>query len=383
MKYIRKPIKLSIILLALFVLAGCWNSNEMNDLAIVTAFGVDTAEKPDEISLIGQIINIRNIATAEKSAAGGDVFWNVEITGETVFDALRNLTFINNRKAFGHHYQILVVGKEIAEKGVIKDLEHFARDHGDRRTVWVVVADGKAKDVLDVKTELEPINGRYIAQLVEVRTATSKAVGVTFQNFLQRYISKTTSTFASIVRVIKKNGVESLELNGTAVFKKDKLVGELNGKETRGLLFVIDDIKSGIIVVEPENQGKTSLEINKSGTKVTPKITDNGVQMDIEVKLKTYYAGDTEDFFNVTKKEDRELLQLYANKVVKEEIEAAIKKAKSLNTDVFGFGDAVHRKYPKQWKGMESNWDSIFPDIKVSIKVETSIDSSFNITELP
>ena len=55
---------------------------------------------------------------------------------------------------------------------------------------------------------------------------------------------------------------------------------------------------------------------------------------------------------------------------------AALNKAQELNADVFGFGEALHRKYPKQWKELEKDWDEIFPELEVEIVVETQVSRS-------
>ena len=56
---------------------------------------------------------------------------------------------------------------------------------------------------------------------------------------------------------------------------------------------------------------------------------------------------------------------------IKSLCEKALNKAqKELKTDIFGFGETIHRKYPKMWKKMKDNWDDIFPNLPVNITVE-------------
>lgn len=40
---------------------------------------------------------------------------------------------------------------------------------------------------------------------------------------------------------------------------------------------------------------------------------------------------------------------------------------------IFGFGDAVHRKYPKEWKTLQTKWRDVFPTINVEIKVDARL----------
>jgi len=44
--------------------------------------------------------------------------------------------------------------------------------------------------------------------------------------------------------------------------------------------------------------------------------------------------------------------------------------------DVFGFGDALHRADPKQWKKIKDDWTSIFPDLAVAVHVKVTTQGS-------
>ena len=46
--------------------------------------------------------------------------------------------------------------------------------------------------------------------------------------------------------------------------------------------------------------------------------------------------------------------------IVKQQIEDCIKKVQEYNTDIFGFGVLVHRKYSKDWKEIKNQWNDIF-----------------------
>ena len=57
--------------------------------------------------------------------------------------------------------------------------------------------------------------------------------------------------------------------------------------------------------------------------------------------------------------------------VIRNEILAALKRAKDERTDVFGFGTAFARRFPRQWEKMADSWDEQFlPDLPVELIVE-------------
>lgn len=63
--------------------------------------------------------------------------------------------------------------------------------------------------------------------------------------------------------------------------------------------------------------------------------------------------------------------------VIKDEIQLVLEKAqKEWGVDIFGFGKAVHRKYPQVWKKLQSNWRELLSEVNVEIKVKAKIRSS-------
>jgi spore germination protein KC len=44
-----------------------------------------------------------------------------------------------------------------------------------------------------------------------------------------------------------------------------------------------------------------------------------------------------------------------------------------LKTDILGFGSALNRKYPSEWKKVKEQWNTIFVDVPYTINVHTTI----------
>lgn len=50
-----------------------------------------------------------------------------------------------------------------------------------------------------------------------------------------------------------------------------------------------------------------------------------------------------------------------------------------MNADVFGFGEAVRRKYPREWPQYEKMWEELFP---VFLDVRLEVDAKIRRTGL-
>lgn len=61
-------------------------------------------------------------------------------------------------------------------------------------------------------------------------------------------------------------------------------------------------------------------------------------------------------------------------KIVKQRINLSLKQVKvEMNADAFGFADAFHRKYPKEWEKVKDHWDKVLPQVDVKIDIKAHV----------
>lgn len=120
--------------------------------------------------------------------------------------------------------------------------DFFLRDHEPRFNMSVFLAEGNAKEILEIlNTELYDIPAREMKNSLVEQKALSKAPYVELHNFYQRLIDPYQDPYMPIIHKIDND----FKNEGTAIFKGDKLVGELNGVETRGMLRVQGELEGG------------------------------------------------------------------------------------------------------------------------------------------
>ena len=77
---------------------------------------------------------------------------------------------------------------------------------------------------------------------------------------------------------------------------------------------------------------------------------------------------------DLTKPETITELEKIANKRVEELAKFAIDKAqKDFQSDIFGFGDVIYRKHPKEWKKLKKNWDETFASMPIHVNADFRI----------
>jgi len=371
-----------IILLAAVTSSGCWDREELDTLGIVAGLAIDIDEKdPDKVQITAQVLNPRAISPSQSGGGGGTEavpVLNRQASGYTLFDAIRKSTTQPSRKLYFPHNQILVVSEELARtKGTEYFLDFFLRDPEPRRSTWILVANNKASDILGIHAVIDEIPAIAIAETLKTWTATSQVFPVSVHMFTQDLMSKSSAPIATYITRIG----DDVRLAGMAVFKGTRLVGLLDLAETRGLLWVRNQVKSGIIVTKCIKDGKkVSLEVMNSKCKVTPVMRNGEIYMKIDVEIKSN-LGDQQCLHNHTTEEALKSLASQQNTVVENEIKAVLAKAHSLGADILLFADTIYRKYPKKWKELAPNWDKVFPTIKTEINVKSSINHIGMIVE--
>lgn len=375
-------LKMMVCFLLIFPLSGCWSRDELNTLSYVAGVGLDKTQEPGKIQMTTQIVIPGQLKSGESADGGGGskAYWNLKNTGIIASDILRDSTRESSHKLYFPHNHVLIFGRNLAVEGVQAYIDTFLRDHETRLSVLVLVSENKADEVLDVPPKLEKVPAINIAKLVKTQAVTSESPNVRLIDFISRLMSETTAPIAPLIQVTGEGEERTVEVSGTAVFKHDKLVGQLDNRETRGMLWVIDGVKSGAIdVANPSGDGKVSLEILSAKGKITPEIKEGTVKIKVEIKVEGNLSGQTSPE-NLTLLPSIAALEKEESAEIESEIMAALEKARDLRSDIFGFGDTIHWKYPAQWKELEEKWDEVFPTLEVSLDINAKIRSSGSIS---
>lgn len=377
--------KLFAIILCILFLTGCWDRRELNELGVVGAFGLDKDSETGKIILTTQVIR----PGALKKEEGGGEKSPVEIIttkGNTVFEAMRNITKEFDRRAFFSHDKVIIIDEQLARDGILPILDFFVRSEEIRRLVWFIVAkDTKAREILGVKHGIENIQATYLDAMIKKSSLNSEVSTPNLLEFMKRVSGNNINPIAGVMEIVEESNLpaeekkdkttKGVKLSGTAVFKKDKLVGYLDNIETRGLNWVTGKVKSGVInVPSPAEKDKLiAIEIKRASSSIKPEMKDGIISFNIEVKEEGDLA-EQQGTVDVSKLELFEKIEEGQKAVIENEIKLAVDKVqKEFSSDIFGFGSALNKKYPEEWDKIKDNWESIFPKVQYAVKVDAKI----------
>lgn len=363
---------LILVLLLLLTQTGCWNAREINELAFVLSLALDKAD--NGFNITAQIAKPETYsktpsATMEKEKP----FWIVSGTGKTIFEAVRDMATISSRRIFWSHIKVIVMSEDMARNNLDDIFDFFSRNPELRFRTWIAVTPGKAAEVLEIVPIMEKDPSQNIEKIIEKTNLTGKACGIMMKDFLEEYLNPYVSPVASRIDIINQDSKPVIKLEGAAVFRENKMADWLNENETRGYLWIKNDISSSVRVVNCPYDGlPITLEIKKGKTKTKSTLIEGmpfyTITADASAKL-TEKACLT----NFNDPQAIHDLEKVLESAIHDDIQAAVTAAQNLDSDFLDFSGMLHREHKAQWHYLSANWYKIFSKAKTKIQVKAKI----------
>ncbi|MCR2806779.1 Ger(x)C family spore germination protein [Paenibacillus soyae] len=375
------------VMLSLLLITGCWDSSEVNDLAIELAWGIDKAPNK-KIMISAQVINPSKISGGQGDGAGGGgegkPYFVVAGDGMNTLDAVKRIQAKLSRQVFRGHRRVIVIGEAMARQGIKDVLDTYTRDPNLKlRTDLFVVKGSTAKDLLKVSYPLENIPGLGVLGEYN-QVGTSAEMG--FLHFLLSATSEGTSPYLPSVSIgmnpppqdgglRDKSDIEGFRIAGPGIFNKElKLVGFLSVEEGRAMRWISGKLKEIEVSAKlPQEAGNVSMDLYKLGQKIEP--IAQGGNLHIHVTLTGKGAiRENNTPLDLTNPDHITLLENTLNKQVEEHALRTITKVQQkYGTDVFGFSDVIRRKNLPLWKSIREDWEAVFREADISVNTKLTV----------
>ncbi|WP_419880432.1 Ger(x)C family spore germination protein [Peribacillus sp. B-H-3] len=369
------------------LLTGCWDSKELNDLSIIVGAAIDK-HKDKKIELTVQIFSPLASSGQQGSSIGGSGGSQPQVAvssaiGDNFADATLKLQEKLPRKIFWGHCKVFIIGEKLARKRDLQTQIDFLNRHPEpRERAHLYVSDGKAADILALNSPLEKNIGVVLQKLSQMRLTQD----ITIKDFEQMSIGDSGGAVLPIVvKLPQKQGEKKSEsityITGTAIFKKYKMISRINDSASRGLLWVRNQIDVPTITAHPIKGKTISLDSIRESTKLIPKIEKGKWSITVHIESDGMIVQNGSELDIMNKKVSRRVEKAFEAEI-KKSINQALKQVKDKKRiDAFGFGDAFHRKYPKEWEKVKNNWESFLPRVNVKTNIKVHIrETGLNTT---
>lgn len=352
--------KFVLIIITLFILlisSGCYNYKEINDMAIVSSIGIDKDNKNDKYIVSAQIMNSKESEDSEDSQI---TVYTKE--GDTVHEALRNITLKSPRKLYGNHLSKIVLSEEVAKEGIDNILDTFNRITEVRNEfVITIVKEDKASDVLKVLTTTESIPAEYVKLSLKIADKTSGLTYATkLDEFISLYLKKGIDPVVPVLKIEKKekkgttinnitttNPISKIVIEDLAVTNKGKLETYLKNEEVIGYNFLRNQIQKMIIPVKCDDENNyASISILKNKTKSNTEKKDNKYIINFNINSEAIIT-EYNCRKDLTDEKVIKELEKDTEKKIKRYIKNSLNKQKETKGKFLGLERIIYLDYPK------------------------------------
>ncbi|RRJ63947.1 Ger(x)C family spore germination protein [Paenibacillus oralis] len=360
---------------ALLSLTGCWDKDEVNSLAIVTSAGFDRAED-------GTIELTLEIAAPQQEESGKPPSGNQKqkngktvirtAAGKTAADAQGRLQMMLPRTIYWGQLQVLVVGEALARDGLREQMDYLMRDNEIRLRVIPFVTRGKVRDFFESPYLLEQTKAGFLQS--EASRVFHKPL--TISQLVQRITGDQNGAILPFVDVPQEGGGDGGDpyIKGYAILSRGRMVGTMTGDSFLAAKWVMNQLKNDVqtVNVGSGSRSRVTLEITVLNSRLIPSRQEGEWQMEIRIGSELSMIQNTTRLSMADPQHARKLEAAMAEHM-REMVEQSVKEAQRMRTDIFGFGEAINRQNPREWKKLAPRWDRIFPQMAVRVKVKTDL----------
>ena len=403
--WIKRFFILVIILIFLVAFSGSYSALSIDNLSTVIAIAIDNSET-NKLRMSFQFTNASSVSESGSAEQSPSIIYSIDCSSISNGINLMN-TYIGKELNLSH-CKVIAFSEELAMFGISEEVYTLFNNAQIRPSTNIVITKCSAKYYLE---NSKPLAENLITKHYEIFANSSKSTGYTVNATLGEFFSSlicnscegyailggvssednetTTNINSQKDSSVKANsssltGKTTSENIGLAVFKGDKLVGELNSIETLSFLTTRNEISSFLVSIPDPNDSTSYIDIY-----MTP-IIDSRIDVDIlngspYIKINYSFTGriysmkadssylDENVIDKISDSCSNYLETVFSNYLYK--------TAKDLQSDINGFGKIARSKFVTMDDFENYNWLEHYSDSFFDVSVDVSIRSSYLLTE--
>ena len=380
--------------------SGCWSRKEPKSLAIVNSVIYDIKDD-GSYQVISEIMNPSAQGGVKEGGSGKSPNITAISEGKSVPEAIRNASVSLEKAIFGGHNKVRFFSERFARKDMVSIMDYLLRDHlTDENPLMVVIKNKDPKQVYSCMLGLSDTVGDYMDNLSKSQPKIiCKSVFIKTLDFIKDYYDEGKQPVAGVAELVEceakpSNGAGAnaqgsqnsldkqyrINYEGLAAFKDNKLVGYMDGVEARAYNLITNNVDTAIVSIPLDNDMAVVL-VNQSKAGIKTAVEDDQISITVKIKINMSIVQESGDI-DISKIEPLKTVEDSFNKQIEEEITESIKKAQTeFQSDIFGFGKAVHTQHPEIWKEIKESWDDYFNEAAINVTVESSAFRSGEIKQ--
>lgn len=375
----KKPLLLLPLLSLLFLFSGCLPKQELKESSIVQAIGIDVgSEKSFAVTL--------QTYTPKSSGSGASISTSennagiLMAEGDTISEAVHNAVLSGGKKLFTGYNRLIVVGRELATKGIQPIFSYFDRSTATRQNVDVLMSDTTAKDIVSVDIKEGILAAEMIEKMLDDRTQNGFISNMPYYQLSKNmYLYHGAAVLPLIERIDggtpEEGEIPSLQkvtATRSAIFSEYRFTEELKAEETRGSVLLHDQLEETVLVAKQPNGRTASVQIYQCKQILTPILAEGKISF-----LSTVEATGTLDEVLDHNPDDSSFAEWEKSceQVLAEELHASFQKiVQQSGADVLYLEELVRRESPTVWAQLEEQEENWLPQTELITRVQVNIN---------
>ena len=403
----------SIVIMCVVLLLGfnaSYTSLNIDNLAYVVAIGIDVG-KNDVYKVSFQFIPRSSEEKSESSTSpnGGKTVINT-VEAPSLNTAINLTNSYLARKINLSHCKVIIFSEQVATYGISKEIYSLINNSQARPSANIIICKNSAERYIkDTNPILENLITKYYELFPNSGKYTGYIYNATLGDFFNQLVSNTCEPFA-ILGGINSNmysnnneisysnntgnmkstetsfsGLRGSENIGVAVFKNDKLVGELNATETLCLSIIKGEVSSFLIHVPNPKDSEKEIDLiiyPSDKRNVTVDIVNGSPYITFSEKFvgKIYSASKDKEYLNAEEiKNLSDLSNKYLENILKNYL---YKTSATYGSDINDFGRYALSKFLTIDQFNEYDWKNNYKNSTFKVSVDTQVQTGFLITEI-
>lgn len=401
-----KARKIMIILLIIVIIALAFSGRHsiytIDDLAYVVSLGFDLSDN-NKLKLSFQVAIPSEESSGGSSSSSGSSQSSSSIISTVECNSIESgINLINtylSKKINLSHCKAIIFSEELCMTGIGEYLYTLINNIEIRPTCNVIITRCDAKHFLvNSKPMLEQLSSKYY----DIASTSEKITGYTANISLQDFFSHLTDSFSESYAILGgvNNGSNTeaqgkddsykasetpisiqsnIETLGIAVFKGDKLVGELTGIESVAHLTLTNKLKNATISIPSPFESTNYIDLYVVKSKSTTKAyLSNGtpfIKPSVKIEARIISMSDDYKYLDDT---NLELIKNYANLYVKSYMYNYLyKTSKEFKADIAGFGRYIVSNFATFDEWNKYNWLDNYQNSFFDLDVDVDIKSRY------
>lgn len=409
-KLLKKIFIFLLIILFIMAFSNSYSTLNIDNLAYVLALGVDTTPN-NTFRVTFQLSTSAPVSESGSGSGSQEKSPNIvnSVEASSLSSAINLLDGYLAKEVNLSHCKVFIFSEEVASQGISNEIYTLINNSQVRPSAKIIVSKCEAKTYIEQTTpQLENLVSKYYELISNSNKYTGYIPNSSVGDFFGALSSKDGQPYAILgglnntntnlgssnnniqkdANIIANNttiqGENGSENMGLAVFKGDRLVGELNALETLSFLAIRNEIKSFLVSIPDPTNEENIIDIHftpyiSHSIEVDTSTSSPHIIINAKFAGKVYSATDNSNYLS---SETFNTLSNSCDKYLESTFSSLLyKTAKEYNSDIFSFGrySLPNFKTTNEWN--DYKWLDNYKNAFFDVNIKTYITSGMLIVE--